>query len=126
LPKSVVTFGRNTHYEELLIGDNAMQTTHSRVMKAHEPCPPADELWRQFAMLGAILDRNDVPALKHALAQMLPGYQPHAEVVDWVHLERHSANAVLLQDVDSDSNAIVGGEVLLDGSPRVVGAALVA
>lgn len=59
----------------------------TRVMKAHEPCPPADELWRQFAMLGAILDRNDVPALKHALAQMLPGYQPHAEVVDWVHLE---------------------------------------
>lgn len=26
-------------YEELLIGDNAMQTLHPRVMKAHEPCP---------------------------------------------------------------------------------------
>ncbi len=75
-------------YEELLIGDNAMQTLHPRVMKAHEPCPPAEEVWRQFAILGAILDRNDVPALMHALTQMLPGYQPHSEVVDWVHIER--------------------------------------
>jgi FlaA1/EpsC-like NDP-sugar epimerase len=95
-------------YEELLIGDNAMQTTHSRVMKAHEPCPPAEELWREFAILEAILDRNDVPALKQALAQMLPGYQPHAEVVDWVHVERHSANAALLRDIDPGSD--VNGE----------------
>ncbi|MNL82066.1 hypothetical protein D3C87_2093490 [compost metagenome] len=27
--------------------------------------------------------------LKQTLTQMLPGYRPHAEVVDWVHMERH-------------------------------------
>lgn len=89
-------------YEELLIGDNPMGTMHPRVMKAHEPCPPADELWRQFAMLRSILDRNDIPALKQALSQMLPGYRPHAEVVDWVHLENQSASALLLLEIDGE------------------------
>jgi len=76
-------------YEELLIGNNAMPTVHPRVMKAHENCPPWEELWRQFDVLKATLESSDVPALKAALKQMLAGYQPHLEVVDWVHMERH-------------------------------------
>ena len=75
-------------YEELLIGDNALQTSHPRVMKAHEPCLPEEELWRQFDVLTAALRNSDVPALKRTLQQMLPGYRAHAEVVDWVHMER--------------------------------------
>jgi FlaA1/EpsC-like NDP-sugar epimerase len=74
-------------YEELLIGNNAMPTLHPRVMKAHEDCPPWEEVQRQFGMLDAALTRNDVPALKQVLQTMLPGYQPHIDVVDWVHLE---------------------------------------
>ncbi len=76
-------------YEELLIGDNAMPTLHPRVMKAHEDCLPWEELWRQFGVLGATLESSDVPALKAVLKQMLSGYQPHMEVVDWVHMEQH-------------------------------------
>ncbi|MGJ7607604.1 polysaccharide biosynthesis protein [Variovorax sp. LT1R20] len=75
-------------YEELLIGDNAMPTSHPRVMKAHEPCLPQEELWRQLDVLTAALRSSDVPALKRTLQQMLPGYRAHAEVVDWVHMER--------------------------------------
>ncbi|RYG10828.1 MAG: polysaccharide biosynthesis protein [Burkholderiales bacterium] len=74
-------------YEELLIGNNAMPTLHPRVMKAHEDCPPWNEVERQFDMLDTALSRNDVPALKEVLKTMLPGYQPHIDVVDWVHLE---------------------------------------
>jgi FlaA1/EpsC-like NDP-sugar epimerase len=76
-------------YEELLIGDSAMPTLHPRVMKAHDPCLPWNELWRQFEMLNAALESSDVPMLKQTLTQILPGYRPHAEVVDWVHMERH-------------------------------------
>jgi FlaA1/EpsC-like NDP-sugar epimerase len=76
-------------YEELLIGNNAMPTVHPRVMKAHEDCPTSEELWRQFGVLGAALESSDVPALKLVLKQMLAGYQPHMEVVDWVHMEQH-------------------------------------
>lgn len=75
-------------YEELLIGDNAMPTSHPRVMKAHEDFPPWETLSALFEMLNKALAANDVPAIKRVLQQMLPGYQPHAEVVDWVHLER--------------------------------------
>jgi FlaA1/EpsC-like NDP-sugar epimerase len=80
-------------YEELLIGDNAMPTMHPRVMKAHEECPPWEELSRLFGLLNAALSKNDVPTLKAVLKQMLPGYQPHADVVDWVHLEHQRAPA---------------------------------
>jgi len=58
-------------------------------MKAHDPCLPWNELWRQFETLNAALESSDVPMLKRTLTQMLPGYQPHVEVVDWVHMERH-------------------------------------
>jgi FlaA1/EpsC-like NDP-sugar epimerase len=74
-------------YEELLIGDNAMATPHPRVLKAHEDCPPWRELAHMFEQLDAALSRNDVPRIRQMLQQMIPGYQPHAEVVDWVHME---------------------------------------
>ncbi|MFS2048321.1 polysaccharide biosynthesis protein [Variovorax sp. Varisp41] len=105
-------------YEELLIGDNAMQTLHPRVMKAHESCPPADEVWRQFSILGPILDSNDVPALKALLSQMLPGYRPLAEVVDWVHLELHE---LPVQVVSMNQE-----EILKESSPIVASGAAVA
>jgi len=76
-------------YEELLIGDSAMPTAHPRVMKAHDPCLSWNELWHQFETLNAALESSDVPMLKRTLTQVLPGYRPHAEVVDWVHMERH-------------------------------------
>jgi len=75
-------------YEELLIGDNAEPTPHPRVMKAHEDCPSWVEIKRMFEQLEAALDDNDVPRVKQVLGFMLPGYQPHAEVVDWVHVEK--------------------------------------
>jgi FlaA1/EpsC-like NDP-sugar epimerase len=94
-------------YEELLIGDNAMPTVHPRVMKAHEDCPTSEELWLQFGVLGAALESSDVPALKAVLKQMLSGYQPHREVVDWVHMERHRVHDVVPQLETSER--VVGG-----------------
>ncbi|MBT2334935.1 polysaccharide biosynthesis protein [Variovorax paradoxus] len=82
-------------YEELLIGDNAMTTAHPRVMKAHEACPPWAELAQQIDELGTLLERNDVPAIKRKLQQLLGGYLPHAEVVDWVYLELERQGAAL-------------------------------
>ncbi|TWD86102.1 FlaA1/EpsC-like NDP-sugar epimerase [Variovorax beijingensis] len=82
-------------YEELLIGDNAMPTAHPRVMKAHEACPPWAELAQQIDELGALLERNDVPAIKCKLQELLGGYLPHAEVVDWVYMELERQNEAL-------------------------------
>lgn len=75
-------------YEELLIGDDVIKTSHPRVMKAHEPFLPWGELSARFDQLNEALTLNDVPAIKHVLQHMLPGYAAHAEVVDWIYLER--------------------------------------
>lgn len=106
-------------YEELLIGDNAEPTSHPRVMKAHEDCPSWVELKRMFEQLEEALDNNDVPRIKQVLQFMLPGYQPHAEVVDWVHLEKarraakpvfqageRQKNVVLTEDRDAEDSSI--------------------
>jgi FlaA1/EpsC-like NDP-sugar epimerase len=100
-------------YEELLIGDNAMPTDHPRVMKAHEACPPWVELAKQIDELGTLLERNDVPGLKRKLQQLLGGYQPHAEVVDWVYLERKRQSAALPASVSVTPDGVAAGAAVL-------------
>jgi FlaA1/EpsC-like NDP-sugar epimerase len=78
-------------YEELLIGDNPMPTSHSRIMKAHEDFLAWDELQAKLVGLGLALDTNDVPLIRALLKEMVPGYQPDGEVVDWVWLENAKA-----------------------------------
>jgi FlaA1/EpsC-like NDP-sugar epimerase len=79
-------------YEELLIGDNPLPTSHARIMKAHEDFLPWTELQSKLAALGLALDTNDVPLIRTLLKGLVPGYQPEGEVVDWVHLANNSTN----------------------------------
>ena len=73
-------------YEELLIGDNPKPTQHARIMKAHESFLPLDELQGKLNALELAMSVNDVPVLRGFLQQLVAGYQPSGEVVDWVHL----------------------------------------
>ncbi|NDP38895.1 MAG: polysaccharide biosynthesis protein [Rhodoferax sp.] len=79
-------------YEELLIGDNPLPTQHSRIMKAHEQFVPWPELSARLNDLTAALNANDVPLLRGLLKQLVPGYQPDGEVVDWVHLAQQTCH----------------------------------
>jgi hypothetical protein len=38
--------------------------------------------------LGMAISVNDVPVISSLLQQLVPGYQPSGDVVDWVHLEQ--------------------------------------
>lgn len=73
-------------YEELLIGDNPLPTSHPRIMKAHEEFVPWPELSVRLDVLIEALNANDVPAIRNLLKELVPGYQPEGKVVDWVHL----------------------------------------
>ncbi len=73
-------------YEELLIGDNPQPTQHARIMKAHEEFLPWPALQQRLADLMAAVDANDVPRMRTLIQQLVPGYQPEGDVVDWVHL----------------------------------------
>ena len=74
-------------YEELLIGDNPLPTSHARIMKAHEDFLPWIELQSKLTALGIALDANDVPLIRTHLKDLVPGYQPDGDVVDWVWTE---------------------------------------
>ena len=73
-------------YEELLIGDNPKPTQHTRIMKAHEQFLPWAQLEQKLNALSIALNVNDVPEIRGLLQQLVSGYQPSGEVVDWVHM----------------------------------------
>ena len=73
-------------YEELLIGDNPKPTQHTRIMKAHEQFLPWSQLEGKLNALSIAMSVNDVPVIRGLLQQVVSGYQPSGEVVDWVHL----------------------------------------
>lgn len=75
-------------YEELLIGDDPKPTQHPRILKAHEKFIPWEQLQGQLYSLNLALSVNDVPVIRSFLQQLVTGYQPTDEVVDWVHLEQ--------------------------------------
>jgi FlaA1/EpsC-like NDP-sugar epimerase len=80
-------------YEELLIGDNPMLTSHPRIMKAHEEFLSWDDLESKLIFLNIALDSNNVPAIRSLLKELVPGYQPETEVVDWIWRENGKACA---------------------------------
>ena len=81
-------------YEELLIGDNPLPTSHSRIMKAHEDFLAWSELQAKLTGLTQALGVNDVPLIHTLLKDLVPGYQPEGKVVDWVWMARENKNKV--------------------------------
>ena len=73
-------------YEELLIGDNPGPTQHPRIMKAHEQFLPWPALVEKLNALEMACSVNDVPVVRVLLQQIVSGYQPDKEVVDWIHM----------------------------------------
>jgi FlaA1/EpsC-like NDP-sugar epimerase len=73
-------------YEELLIGDNPKPTQHPRIMKAHEQFLSWPQLEQKLNALSIAMSVNDVPVIRGQLQELVSGYQPSGEVVDWVHM----------------------------------------
>ena len=73
-------------YEELLIGDNPKPTQHPRIMKAQEQFLSWPVLEPKLNALSLAMSVNDVPVIRSMLQQIVSGYQPSGEVVDWVHM----------------------------------------
>ena len=71
-------------YEELLIGDNPIPTGHQRIMKAREAVLNWDELESHLDRLQSALDQQNVERIRLILAQLVSGYVPSENIVDWV------------------------------------------
>lgn len=74
-------------YEELLIGNNPKQTLHPRIMEAHEDFLPWSVLAQKLDELLQFMEKNDMNALRTLLEELVSGYQPSSEIVDWIYLE---------------------------------------
>lgn len=77
-------------YEELLIGENPIQTDHSRIMKAHEDFISWNLLQVHLAKLMQAVDLNDVPQIRQVIQSIVPSYTPEGNVVDWVWCAQRS------------------------------------
>ncbi len=75
-------------YEELLIGDNPQPTHHPRIMKALEDFMPWPTLLGRLQAVTAAIGLNNVSEIRRLLMELVPGYQPDGEMVDWVHMEQ--------------------------------------
>lgn len=77
-------------YEELLIGDNPKPTVHPRIMKAHEEFIPWGEFKARLDALETALNANDVGGVRLMMRQLVAGYSPSDDIVDWVYLQQEA------------------------------------
>ena len=77
-------------YEELLIGNNPQLTQHPRIIKANETFVSWSEIQPMINTLLIASVHGDVLMIRSMLQQLVPEYQPDAEVVDWVYKEQMS------------------------------------
>jgi FlaA1/EpsC-like NDP-sugar epimerase len=75
-------------YEELLIGDDPSPTQHPRIMKAHDDAMRWKNLQERLAAAEVALSLNNVDLIRQILQELVSGYRPADEIVDWIHLER--------------------------------------
>jgi FlaA1/EpsC-like NDP-sugar epimerase len=74
-------------YEELLIGDNPMATQHPRIMKAQETFKAWFELEKELSALQGLLNAGDVYSIYEKLKNLVSGFKPDTEIVDWISKE---------------------------------------
>lgn len=75
-------------YEELLIGDSHQKTIHPKIMKAQEVFIVWSELKLHLESLEQYLSGDNIMDSRKLLLQLVDGYKPNSEIVDWVHLAK--------------------------------------
>lgn len=77
-------------FEELLIGDDPLATAHTRIMKARENFRTWEELRPILKGMTTAIEGIDVVAIRALLMELVSGYQPAGEVVDWIATVRRA------------------------------------
>jgi len=72
-------------FEELLIGENAQPTQHKQIMKANEEFMPWHTLQHYLNEIYMVIQTNEVFKIPGLLQNLLPGYQPSGEVLNWAN-----------------------------------------
>lgn len=89
-------------HEELLINQAAQPTAHSQIMKANEDFLSWQELSLYLNKLSEAAARNDLSAMRKLLGNLVEGYVPASEIVDWISIARSDQQRA---NVVNDSDA---------------------
>jgi FlaA1/EpsC-like NDP-sugar epimerase len=75
-------------YEELLIGDNVAATQHPMIMTANEDFLSWEVLKVWLSKLLSAVERDDYTQVRQLLREIVSGYTPEGEIVDWIYQQR--------------------------------------
>lgn len=75
-------------YEELLIGDNVSPTPHPMIMTANEDYLDWELLKEKLSSLMEAVKEEDFSRVRQLLRELVSGYSPEGEIVDWVYQQR--------------------------------------
>lgn len=75
-------------YEELLIGENVVATPHPMIMSANEDYLAWDVLKVRIQELTEAVGNDDYQRVRQLLREMVSGYSPDGDIVDWIHQQR--------------------------------------
>lgn len=81
-------------YEELLIGGASEPTAHPRIMRANEEFIHWDVLVQKLSLLESLLNENSSFAIRKLMQELVSGYLPNYEIVDWVHKNKAEGDEV--------------------------------
>jgi FlaA1/EpsC-like NDP-sugar epimerase len=79
-------------FEELLIGNNPLQTSHPRIMRAQDEFVLWPELEHKLSELSVALDLNDSKKIRLLLSQLVVDYRPNEGILDWVYMQNNKVD----------------------------------
>ncbi|HEY1128919.1 MAG TPA: polysaccharide biosynthesis protein, partial [Roseateles sp.] len=69
---------------------NVSPTEHPMIMTANEEYLSWDQLKVLLSRLMAAVDEDDYPQVRQLLREVVSGYKPEGEIVDWIYQQRRA------------------------------------
>ena len=82
-------------YEELLIGGDVSTTAHPRILRASEKRVDWPFLKEVLADLARAIEDDNYPRIRSIFVEIVEGYCPDSDMVDWIHLHHTDGMAGL-------------------------------
>lgn len=84
-------------YEELLIGGDVSPTRHPMIMRASENRLDWESLKTVLEELSLAIADDNYPHIRALFTEVVDGYRPESDMVDWIHLHHTASYAGLPQ-----------------------------
>ena len=77
-------------YEELLIGENVLGTSHPKVMRAEEESLSYDDMSKNIEDLKSYIKEHNIISIRSILTNTVNGYTPEKDIVDYGYIKNNT------------------------------------